>query len=37
MQQNRKPERGERRGRKKVCYFTQNHIEDRKTSCRERV
>ncbi|RAZ95392.1 30S ribosomal protein S18, partial [Klebsiella oxytoca] len=27
MQQNRKPERGERRGRKKVCYFTQNHIE----------
>lgn len=24
MQQNRKPER---RGRKKVCYFTQNHIE----------
>ncbi len=27
MQQNRKNERGERRGRKKVCYFTQNHIE----------
>ena len=27
MQQNRKPERGERRGRQKVCYFTQNHIE----------
>ena len=26
MQQNRR-ERGERRGRKKVCYFTQNHIE----------
>ena len=27
MQQNRKPDRGERRGRKKVCYFTQNRIE----------
>ena len=27
MQQNRKPDRGERLGRKKVCYFTQNHIE----------
>ena len=27
MQQNRKNDRGERRGRKKVCYFTQNHIE----------
>ncbi len=26
MQQNRR-ERGERRGRRKVCYFTQNHIE----------
>ena len=27
MQQNRRNDRGERRGRKKVCYFTQNHIE----------
>ena len=28
MQQNRKSDRDvQRRGRKKVCYFTQNHIE----------
>ena len=28
MQQNRRNDRdGQRRGRKKVCYFTQNHIE----------
>ncbi len=28
MQQNRRSDRdGQRRGRKKVCYFTQNHIE----------
>ena len=28
MQQNRRNYRdGQRRGRKKVCYFTQNHIE----------
>ncbi|MDE5565737.1 MAG: 30S ribosomal protein S18, partial [Anaeroplasmataceae bacterium] len=27
MQQNNRKDRGERRGRKKVCYFTQNHIE----------
>ena len=27
MQQNNRKDRGERRGRKNVCYFTQNHIE----------
>ena len=27
MQQNRRNDRGERRGRKKVCYFTVNKIE----------
>ena len=28
MQQNRKSDRDvQRRGRKKVCYFTQNHVE----------
>ena len=27
MQQNRKNDRGERRGRRKECYFTKNKIE----------
>ena len=27
MQQNYRKDRDQRRGRKKVCYFTQNHIE----------